>query len=83
MLTAATAEQRALTDDERLRANGLTAQVDKLEADLKRERAQLEYDRREAKPIAWPGSAEGLPRPGAAAVEGKLSYRALFGEPSR
>lgn len=52
LLAAAGAEKRALTDEEREKAATIEAELDGIEATLKLEQKQLEYDRTTAKPIA-------------------------------
>lgn len=52
LLGEAKKADRALTPEERESADKITADLDGIEATLKLERKQLEYDRTEAKPIA-------------------------------
>jgi HK97 family phage major capsid protein len=52
LLGEAKKADRALTAEEREQAEKITADIDGIEATLKLERKQLEYDRTEAKPIA-------------------------------
>lgn len=52
LLGEAKKADRALTPEEREQADKITADLDGVEATLKLERKQLEYDRTEAKPVA-------------------------------
>jgi HK97 family phage major capsid protein len=52
LLADATKADRAMTTEERERAEVVTADLEAIETTLKIERRQLEYDRTEAKPIA-------------------------------
>jgi HK97 family phage major capsid protein len=72
LLAEATKADRAMTPEEREKAEKITADLDGIEATLKAERKQLEYDRTEAKPIA-----AAMP---AAAADGKPEKFATVGE---
>ena len=52
LATAETDNNRALTEEELAKASSIEKVIDNVEATLKLERKQLEYDRTEAKPIA-------------------------------
>lgn len=58
VLAAAKTEDRALSDEEREKADGITAQVEALEATIKHERAALEWDRTEASAVETPKAEE-------------------------
>lgn len=73
LLGEAKKADRALTPEERETAEKITADLDGIEATIKLERRQLEYDRTEAKPIAsaMPAAAAD-PGPGKFSTVGEL-----------
>jgi len=78
MLTKATAESRSMADEEKVRATALTAQLETLEVELKKEKAQLEHDRYHAVPIDRAGGMQ-APRPKEGVPGAAPKYADLFG----
>jgi len=73
LLGEAKKQDRALSPEERESADKITADIDGIEATLKLERRQLEYDRTEARPIATAASASAAdPKPEKFGTVGEL-----------